>query len=195
MNNTSNTNRQRVRFAPTCQVVVVNDRTKGIEDKLWYSSADVDQFKLYSTLYSEAIRGSICHGSFTSNGKLDDILGLERLLFGNIYLAKRAAFKAAVLEEQTWQRLTREMRRRRGLHSALNGRDADMDIMTLAKVAAKSSSWAKERASIAGLTLQSNLCTGTISGAERSRKRPRNQTGETEESFKTTVTSTGMSAM
>eukprot|EP00984_Skeletonema_dohrnii_P005299 scaffold1857_cov96-Skeletonema_dohrnii-CCMP3373.AAC.6 len=138
--NDNNRNRQRVRFAPTCQ--------------------------LYTTLYSDAVRESIRQGSF--RGELDDILGLERLLFDKIYLAKRAAFKGAVFEEQTWQVLSREMRRRRGLtcEGEVNGHVADEDIMTLANAAAMSSSWAKERASIAGLTLQSNLCTytGSIGG-------------------------------
>ena len=156
------TNRKGVRFAPTCQVVIVVDKTKGIEDKLWYSSEDIDQFKLYSALHSEAIRNSVCDSSF--DGEFADILGLERFLFGNIYLANRQTLKWAVLEEQNWQKLTREMRRRRGLPSEVDGRDN----LTLADVAAKSSSWAKERAYIAGLTLQSNLCTGNISGTKAS---------------------------
>jgi hypothetical protein len=175
MNNKNGRNKQRVRFAPTCQVIVVVDKTKGIEDnKLWYSSEDVDQFKLYWTFYCDAIRESIRQGTF--DGELDDILGLERPLFDKIYLARRAAFKGAVLEEQTWQILSREMRRRRGLTCEVNGHTADMDILTLANAAAMSSSWAKERAYIAGLTLQSNLYTFTgsisIGGAEISRNPP-----------------------
>lgn len=149
-----------VRFAPTCQVIIVVDKTKGIEEKLWYSNGDFDQFKLYSTLHGEAIRNSVCDGSF--DGELADIIGLEKLLFGKIYVAKRKALKWAVLEEQTWQRLSREMRWRRGLPSKVDGHD---NFLTLADVAAKNSSWAKERAYIAALTLQSNLCTGSSSGA------------------------------
>ena len=135
-NNNNNRNRQRVRFAPTCQVIVFADRTD--KHTLWYFSEDVDQFKLYTTLYSDAVRESIRQGSF--RGELDDILGLERLLFDKIYLAKRAAFKGAVFEEQTWQMLSREMRRRRGLtcEGEVNGHVADEDIMTLANAAASS---------------------------------------------------------
>lgn len=154
--------KKSVRFAPTCQVIIVVDKTKGMEEKLWYSSGDFDQFKLYSTLHCEAIRNSVCDGSF--DGELADILGLERLLFGNIYVAKRKALKWAVLEEQTWQKLSREMRRRRGLPSKVDGHDN----LTLADIAAKNSSWARERAYIAGLALQNNLCTGSISGSRTS---------------------------
>ena len=161
MNYKNDMNNQRVRFAPTCQVVIVVDKAKGIEDKLWYSSEDFDRFKLESTLYSEAIRVSFLQGSF--DGEVGDVLGLERLLFSDIYSARRAAFKWAVLEEQNWQTLSREVRRRRGLPSEVDSRD----ITKLANVAANSSSWAKERAYIAGLTLQSNLCTGTGSIGDR----------------------------
>jgi len=96
--------------------------------------------KLYLTLYSDAVRESIRQGSF--RGELDNILGLERLLFDKIYSARRAAFKGAVFEQQTWQILSREMRWRRGLtcEGEVNGHVADEDIMTLANAAAMSSS-------------------------------------------------------
>jgi len=178
-------NKQRVRFAPACKLIVFVDKTKGIEEKLWYSNDDVDQFKLNSTLYCDAVRESICQGSF--EGELGDILGLEKLLFREVYYDRRAAMKVAVLEEQTWQRLSRELRRRRGLTAEVDGHQADIDFVSLANVAEKNSSWAKERAYIAGLTLQSNLCTGSraeVGGAKTSRKRPRERpTVGAEETF------------
>ena len=88
----------RVRFAPNCQVIVVLDRTKGIEDQLWYSGDDVDHFKLYSTLYAEEVKKSISDGTFC--GDLDDILGLEKCLFKKSYYGRRRLLMSAVLEEQ-----------------------------------------------------------------------------------------------
>jgi hypothetical protein len=189
-----NMNKQRVRFAPTCQLIVFVDKTRGIEDELWYSNDDVDRFQLYTTLYSEAVIESICQGSF--EGELGDILGLEKLLFNEAYYDRRAAMKVAVLEEHRWQRLSRELRWQRGLTAEVDGHQADIDVMNLANVAEKYSSWAKERAFIAGFTLQSNLCTcnrAKVGGAQiTSRKRPREQPVGAKESSSDEVTSTGL---
>eukprot|EP00984_Skeletonema_dohrnii_P009025 scaffold3383_cov129-Skeletonema_dohrnii-CCMP3373.AAC.5 len=159
-------NKQHIRFAPTCTVVVVDDRTKGIiKDKLWYSSDDVDQFKLYSSLYAEAIKEKIYQGSF--DGEIGDILGLEKLLCGKSYFARRAILKAAVLEEQAFQRLVREMRLRRGLGDVdSHGENANASIATLANVAEENSRWARECASAIGLALQSDLCADIVAEAE-----------------------------
>jgi len=144
----------RVRFTPNCQVIVVLDRTKGIEDQLWYSGDDVDHFKLYSTLYAEEVKRSLSDGTFFS-GDLDDILGLEKCLFKKSYHYRRRLFMSAVLEEQAWQRLSKEMRRRRGLLSdAADGHIAHDNIIRLATIAEKYSCWAKERASVAALVLE-----------------------------------------
>jgi hypothetical protein len=58
---------------------------------------------------------------------------------------------SAVLEEQAWQRVSKEMRRRRGLISDADGRISHDNIIRLATIAEKYSSWAKERASVAAL--------------------------------------------
>jgi hypothetical protein len=109
--------------------------------------------------------------------------------------------QVAVLEEQTWQRLSKELRRRRGLTAEVDGHQADINFMSLANVAEKNSSWAKGRAYIAGLTLQSNLCTGSraeVGEAKTSRiSDPVSDLLSGQKStFKTTVTSTtGMKSM
>ncbi len=151
---TSNLNCSRVRFAPSCQVVVVVDKTKGIEDKLWYSCEDVENFKLYSTFCAEEVKRSLSDGTFS--GDLEDILGLDKLLFKESYYRQRAILKRAVLEEQAWQRLSKDMRRRRGLGD-VDGHIAYGGIMRLADIAEKHSRWAKERASVAALFLESSL--------------------------------------
>ena len=145
----------RVRFAPNCQVIVVVDRAKGIEDQLWYSSDDVDHFKLYSTLYAEEVKKSLSDGTFC--GDLDDILGLEKCLFKKSYYGRRRLLMSAVLEEQAWQRLSKEMWRRRGLTSNAGSQIADDNMVRLANIAEKYSRWAKERASVSALALESDL--------------------------------------
>ena len=154
MNNMNMKSSNRVRFAPNCQVIVLVDRTKGIEDQLWYSGDDVDHFKLYSTLYAEEVKRSLSDGTFC--GDLDDILGLEKCLFKKSYHDRRRLFMSAVLEEQAWQRLSREMRGRRGLlsDSDADGHIAHDNIIRLATIAERYSRWAKERASVAALVLE-----------------------------------------
>ncbi len=149
-------NKQQVRFAPTCEVIALVTLTEGIEDKLWYSNHDVDQFQIYSTLYARMIRDEIGQGSF--DGNLDNIIGLEKLICRHTYTVRRAAFKAAVFEEQAFQRLSREMRLRRGVGDVDNHEFS----ASLASVAEKNSQWARECASIAGVALRSNLCSDIV---------------------------------
>ena len=145
---------KKARFAPTCKVIVLVDRTKGIEDELWYSSDDVFNFKLISALSAKVIRDRIHDGTF--DGEIGDILGLEKQLCGKSYTARRAVLKAAVLEEQAWQRLSSEMRLRRGLDS-VDQEGANVRLIRLAKVSEENSCWAREHASMSGLALTSDL--------------------------------------
>ena len=133
---------------------MVVDRTKGIEDKLWYSSSDVDNFKFSSNLYGQAVKEALSNGTF--DGDLCNILGLEKVIFRKSYYDRRLLMRSAVLDEQTWQRLSKEMRRRRGLCD-VDGHIADISIMRLANIAERYSRWAKERASVSALVLESDL--------------------------------------
>ena len=154
----NNKSKQQVRFAPTCEVIIVVDRTKGIEHKLWYSSDDFDEFKLYSALHARSVRDKICEGSF--DGEISNILGLERLICKQNYSVRRAALKAAVLEEQAFQRLPGQMRLRRGLvdvDSRGRGTNTGPASLSLASVAETNSRWARDCAQVAGLALQSDL--------------------------------------
>lgn len=160
--------KQHVSFALTSEVTVFVNRTKGIEDELWYSSDDVDQFKHYSNLYADVFREKINQGSF--EGELGDILGLEKLLYGEVFIARRAVVKAAVFEEQAWQRLSREMMLRRGRLGDVDRHDAaNISLMRLANIAEENSCWARECASVAGLALQSHLHTDRADAAEQTR--------------------------
>eukprot|EP00984_Skeletonema_dohrnii_P000009 scaffold2_cov94-Skeletonema_dohrnii-CCMP3373.AAC.3 len=106
----------------------------------------------------------ICKDSF--DGDIGDILGIEKLLCGKSYSARRAVLKAAVLEEQAFQRLLREMRLRRGLGD-VDSHSANARLATLANVAEENSRWARECASVTGLAFQSDLCADMVAEAEQ----------------------------
>jgi hypothetical protein len=146
----------RVRFAANCQVIVVVDRTKGVKDDLWYSGDDVDHFKLYSTLYADEVKkSSLCNSKFC--GAIDDILGLEKLIFKQSYYDRRRLLMSAVLEEQAWQKLCKELWRRRGLSGDVDRNFENTCIMRLDSIAEKNSRWAKEWASLSARALQRHV--------------------------------------
>lgn len=157
--------KRRARFATTSQMIVLVDRTKGIEDQLWYSEDDVHRFKLHAALHCEALRGTIFRGTFS--GKLDDIVGLERLIYDQIYLPRRAALKASVLEEQAWQRLSKEMRRMKGLPDESSVGNPQIGVTRLADVSKRNSRWAKDRARVTALALEMS-CKGSLSSRQAS---------------------------
>lgn len=156
---TTTTTRRRVRFAPTSQVVFPLKKTKGIEDKLWYSEDDIIHFKLFSTIYGELVRERLSDGSF--RGDFGDLLGLEKYIFSHIYHDRRASLMSAVLEGQKSQRrLSQEIMQKRGhLTDDVDGQMANIGVTRLANIAEKNSRWAKERAAVAALVLESDLKT------------------------------------
>jgi hypothetical protein len=155
------TTRRRVRFAPTSQVVFFPaDLTKGIEDKLWYSEDDIIHFKLFSTIYGELVRERLSDGSF--RGDFGDLLGLEKYIFSHIYHDRRALLKSAVLKGQKSQRqrrLSQEIMQKRGHPLTDDVLTVNIGITRLANIAEKNSRWAKERAAVAALVLESDLKT------------------------------------
>ncbi len=76
---------------------------------------------------------------------------------------------SAVLEEQAWQKLCKEMRRRRGLSGDVDGHFANTCIIRLANIAEEYSRWAKERASVAALALESDLVEACDDGSRSSK--------------------------
>ena len=160
MKTTTTATRRRVRFAPTSQVVFPLERTKGIEDKLWYSEDDIIHFKLFSTIYGELVRERLSDRSF--RGDFGDLLGLEKYIFSHIYHDRRASLRSAVLEGQKSQRrLSQEIMQKRGplTDDDVDGQIANIGITRLANIAEKNSRWAKERAAVAALVLESDLKT------------------------------------
>ena len=160
MKTTTTATRRRVRFAPTSQVVFPLKRIKGIEDKLWYSEDDIIHFKLFSTIYGELVRERLSDRSF--RGDFGDLLGLEKYIFSHIYHDRRASLRSAVLEGQKSQRrLSQEIMQKRGplTDDDVDGQIANIGITRLANIAEKNSRWAKERAAVAALVLESDLKT------------------------------------
>lgn len=76
-------------------------------------------------------------------------------MIASIYLIE--AELSTTMEEQTWQRLTKEMLTRRGLTRNAGRHISDNSMVRLATIAEKYSRWARERASVYALALESDL--------------------------------------
>ncbi len=158
---------RHVRFAEAPQVISLHGRQTTFsptqKDLLWYSQEDFDQFRLDTTLYSDAIKVMFQDQKllFGHHGDFGNILGLEKYLLTNSYHDRRTRLKTAVFEEQARQRLRQEeMKTGLIMDGILCGSFANyrlLSAMRLAKIADKESRWARERAQIIGLALQSHL--------------------------------------
>jgi hypothetical protein len=168
---------RHVRFAEAPQVVSIHIRQTSFsptqKDLLWYSQEDFDQFRLDATLYSDAVKIMFQDQKllFGHHGDFGNILGLEKYLLSNSYHDRRTRLKTVVLEEQARQRLRQEeMKTGLIMDEQLCGSFAYyklLSAMRLAKIADKESRWARERAQIIGLALQSHLSmTESITGGE-----------------------------
>ncbi len=155
-----------VRFAKAPHVILLHGRQTTFspeqKDLLWYSRKDIDQFKLDTTLYSDAIRESIFQDQklLFDHGGFGNILGLEKYLLTNSYHDRRTRMKTAVFGEQTRQRLLKEEIKTRLMMDGICGGFADNSnnsVLRLAKIAEEESRWARERAHIIGLALRSHL--------------------------------------
>ena len=156
-----------VRFAEAPQVISLHGRqttfSPAQKDLLWYSQEDFDQFRLDTTLYSDAIKIMFQYQKllFGHHGDFGNILGLEKYLLSNSYFDRRTRLKTVVFEEQVRQRLHQEeMKTGLMMDEQLCGSFANYRLLSatrLAKIADKESRWARERAQIIGLVLQSHL--------------------------------------
>jgi len=159
-----------VHFAEAPQLISRHGRQASFsptqKDLLWYSRKDFDQFKLDATLYSDALKIMFQQKKLLCglHGDFGNILGLEKYLLSNSYHDRRTRLKTAVLEEQARQRLPEEemTKKKTGLmmDGILCGTFEDyrlLSAMRLANIADKESRWARERAQIIGLALQSHL--------------------------------------
>ena len=140
-----------VSFAPDYQVIQLNDdQTEDIKSQLWYSRYDFMVFENEACLCSEAVRESASQGSF--DNELDDILGLEKIIFCDSFSEYRYALRMAVMEEQALQQLTKEIRTQLGCYES-DG------LMQLANTSERYSLWAREQASLYAFTLEHDLGT------------------------------------
>ena len=158
-----------VRFAKAPHVILLHGRQTTFspeqKDLLWYSRKDIDQFKLDTTLYSDAVRESIFQDQklLFDHGGFGNILGLEKYLLTNSYHDRRTTMKTAVFREQARQRqrlLPKEEMKMRLMMDGICSAFADNNnnnVLRLAKIAEEESRWARERAHIIGLALRSHL--------------------------------------
>jgi hypothetical protein len=147
----TNKKQRTVSFAPDYQVIQLDDdQTEDIKSLLWYSRYDFMVFENEACLCSEAVRESASQGSF--DNELDNILGLEKIIFCDSFYEYRYALRTAVMEEQAVQQLTKEIRTQLGCY----GSD---DLMQLANTSERYSLWAREQASLYAFTLEHDLGT------------------------------------
>ena len=140
-----------VSFAPDYQVIQLDDdQTEDLKSLLWYSRYDFMVFENEACLSSEVARENASQGSFDK--ELDDILGLEKIIFCDSFYEYRSALRTAVMEEQAVQQLTKEIRVQLGCYES-DG------LMQLANTSERYSFWAREQASLYAFTLEHDLGT------------------------------------
>ena len=107
---------KQVRFSKTSSFILVRDLSIGIEDKLWYSSEEVDYFKAEANFIVRDVRRKLSR--CLHSGGTDDISSLldslEGYSFDELFgltnrislecLARRQLLMTKVMEEHLWQR-------------------------------------------------------------------------------------------
>ena len=162
---------KQVRFSKTSSFILVRDRTVGIEDKLWYSSEEVDYFKAEANFIVRDVRrklSRLCRHSDMSSlldtlegycsCSCDELFGLTNRISLEC-LARRQLQMTKVMEEHLWQRL----RSRVGAASSSSNHyycDVEMERQRLASISEEYSRWARQRARNAALLLQNEVSHG-----------------------------------
>ena len=145
-----------VSFAPSCQLIQLDDnQTEGLEHALWYSRHDFMLFEDDACLCSQMIQQSETQGTF--DGEIGHILGLEKIILCDSYFDRREALREAVMDEQAIQQIAKEVRLRQGY--GCGQESEEICLMQLANASERYSLWARERASMAALTLEHDLAT------------------------------------
>ncbi len=133
----------------SCEVILIDHQTEGLEQELWYSPSDFVFFEDQAWLCSRTIQDTVAdQGSFDDMGL---ILGLEKLLLCESYLDRRDALRDAVLDEHAVQSLAKEIR--------LRAITEEVGIAQLAATSERYSYWARDRAFMSALALEHDLAT------------------------------------
>lgn len=145
-----------VNFAPLCKVIQLEEnQTECLKHELWYSRYDFMLFEDEACLRSQMIQQSETQGTF--DGELGHILGLEKIILCDSYFGRREALREAVMDEQAFQCMAKEVRFRQGY--GYGQESDDIGLMQLANTSERYSLWARERASMTALTLEHDLAT------------------------------------
>lgn len=143
------TKRSSLSFAPVLATHhLIDDQTKGLMHELWYSQHDFMFFRDQAWLCSQAVLSSISQGMYDYS-ELGDILGLDKFLLHEEYSDRRETLRQTLLVQQEVQKIM-------CMYSDGVG-DADGGVTDLAETSERNSCWARERASIAALTLEHDL--------------------------------------
>lgn len=158
---------KQVRFSKTSSFILVRDRSIGIEDKLWYSSEEVDYFKAEANFIVRDVRRKLSRLCLHSGGtddisslldslegySCDELFGLTNRISLEC-LARRQLLMTKVMEEHLWQRL------RSRVGGGASYCDAEMERQRLASISEEHSRWARQRARNAALLLQNEVSYG-----------------------------------
>ena len=126
------------------------ERKKASKTKDFFlSKHDFMFFRDQAWLCSQAVLSSISQGRY-GYSELGDILGLDKFLLHEEYSDRRETLRQTLLVQQ-------EVQKKMCMYSDDGVGDADGGVTDLAETSERNSCWARERASIAALTLEHDL--------------------------------------
>ncbi len=160
---------KQVRFALSCSLILVRDRTFGIEDKFWYSSEDIDCFKAETDFIVREVRRKLSLiDSLEGYSCCDELYGLMNRISCECQV-RRELLISRVLEEQMWQRIQSRVGASSSSSSSYANHycDAEIERQRLASISEEHSRWARQRARDVALLLQKEVSDHMVGKAWR----------------------------
>ena len=145
---------RRVRFSELSSMFLIqrlSDCYPTAKSDLWFSPDEVDQFKANLPCHIRLVRYHVAKEYELS---ASDILGLEKFLTLRLteeYKSRRSELSNEVLKECRGQQ---QQRRRSSVSSGTAATSQDDAVKILARVSARNSQWARERARASALFLE-----------------------------------------
>jgi len=145
-------------------MVLINDLSRGpSKHDIWFTPDELDSFKDSISRHAEILRLQISKRRKDERPSASDILGLERYLTIQLtreYLHRRNKLAKEVVDEARWQQQQQQT----------SPQDEDDDVDRLARISARNSKWARQRARAAALFLEQDQETERTTVAEGPRQ-------------------------
>mmetsp|Transcript_23463 Transcript_23463/g.35683 ORF Transcript_23463/g.35683 Transcript_23463/m.35683 type:complete len:190 (+) Transcript_23463:87-656(+) len=137
-----------VTFSETSEMVLINDLSRGPDKhNIWFTPDELDSFQDSSSRHAKILRRQISKRRKDEQPSASDILGLEKYL--TIQLTREYLHRRNNLAKQ----VVGEARRQRQQQQT-SPHDEDDDVDRLARISARNSKWARQRARAAALFLE-----------------------------------------